>query len=139
MAVTDTTQASVNGGGHLVAPLGQHKPKPVEEEKGKTSPSVPPEIACVKHPLQHPWTLWYYRNDRTKSWQENLREVVTFATVEDFWAVFNHIESASRLGPGSDYSVFKAGIKPMWEDEKNANGGRWLLNLVNDWLNLVPW
>ncbi len=56
-------------------------------------------------------------------------QVVTFGTVEDFWAVYNHIELASRLGAGSDYSVFKKGIKPMWEDDKNKNGGRWLLNL----------
>lgn len=55
--------------------------------------------------------------------------MVTFSTVEDFWALYNHIELASRLSTGCDYSVFKAGIKPMWEDPKNRNGGRWLLNL----------
>ena len=84
---------------------------------------------AVKHPLQNSWTLWYYKNDRSKSWEENLREVVTFSTIEDFWALYNHIELASRLATGSDYSIFKAGIKPMWEDAANANGGRWLLNL----------
>ncbi len=29
----------------------------------------------VKHPLQYCWTLWYYKNDRSKNWQDNLREV----------------------------------------------------------------
>ena len=41
----------------------------------------------------------------------------------------NHIELSSRLVAGCDYSVFKAGIKPMWEDKANMNGGRWLINL----------
>ncbi len=45
--------------------------------------------------------------------------------------MYNHIELASRLGPNSDYSVFKKGVKPMWEDPRNANGGRWLINLVS--------
>ena len=38
--------------------------------------------------------------------------------VEDFWALYNHIELASRLAAGCDYSLFKEGVKPMWEDER---------------------
>ena len=49
--------------------------------------------------------------------------------IQDFWSVHNHIELSSRLVAGCDYSVFKAGIKPMWEDKANMNGGRWLINL----------
>ena len=30
---------------------------------------------------------------------------------------------------GCDYSLFKDGIEPMWEDEKNKRGGRWLITL----------
>ena len=30
---------------------------------------------------------------------------------------------------GCDYSLFKKGIKPMWEDDANKIGGRWLINL----------
>ena len=63
-----------------------------EAEDGKTEDGNDAEVnelaasmeqeLTIKHPLQHAWTLWYYRNDRTKSWEENLREVVTFDTVE---------------------------------------------------------
>lgn len=83
----------------------------------------------VKHPLQNRWTLWFMRNTKTKNWEDNLCEVTSFETVEDFWALYNHIESASKLSPGCDYSLFKAGIKPMWEDDRNKRGGRWLINL----------
>ena len=54
---------------------------------------------------------------------------MTFSYVEDFWAVYNHIELASRLAASCDYSVFKEGVKPMWEDSHNSNGGRWVINL----------
>ena len=56
-------------------------------------------------------------------------QVVTFSYVEDFWAVYNHIELASRLAASCDYSVFKNGVKPMWEDSHNSSGGRWVINL----------
>ena len=31
--------------------------------------------------------------------------------------------------PKTDYSLFKKGIQPMWEDSANKQGGRWLINL----------
>nr|KAF6391854.1 eukaryotic translation initiation factor 4E [Pipistrellus kuhlii] len=44
-------------------------------------------------------------------------------------SLYNHIQLSSNLMPGCDYSLFKDGIKPMWEDEKNKRGGRWLITL----------
>ena len=44
--------------------------------------------------------------------------ISTDCQVEDFWALYNHIELASRLAAGCDYSLFKEGVKPMWEDER---------------------
>lgn len=88
----------------------------------------PPEL-LIKHPLQNTWTLWYYENDRNNTWEENQRKITSFDTAEDFWSLYNHIKSASELRQGCDYSMFKQGIRPMWEDDANKNGGRWLINL----------
>uniref|UniRef100_A0A3P9I6G8 Eukaryotic translation initiation factor 4ea n=1 Tax=Oryzias latipes TaxID=8090 RepID=A0A3P9I6G8_ORYLA len=85
--------------------------------------------ACIKHPLQNRWTLWFFKNDKSKTWQANLRLISTFDTVEDFWALYNHIQLSSNLMSGCDYSLFKDGIEPMWEDERNRRGGRWLITL----------
>jgi len=87
------------------------------------------ELETFKHPLQNKWTLWYFKNDRAKDWESNQKQVITFSTVEDFWALYNHIENASKLGNGCDYSLFKEGIKPMWEDAHNEHGGKWLLQM----------
>jgi len=83
----------------------------------------------MKHPLQNTWTLWFFKNDKSQSWESNQKPVIDFNTVEDFWSLYNHIEEASKLQIGCDYSLFKKGIKPMWEDPKNMNGGRWLVSL----------
>jgi len=80
----------------------------------------------VKHPLQSPWELWYWKPEKGRNWIDNLLSVTRFDTVEDFWALYNHIELASNLQVGSDYCIFKAGVKPMWEDDRNKRGGRWL-------------
>ncbi|KAK9888400.1 hypothetical protein WA026_000651 [Henosepilachna vigintioctopunctata] len=83
----------------------------------------------IKHPLQCAWTMWYFENDRSQNWEDNVREIASFQTIEDFWALYNHIKPASELKQGNDYSLFKTGIKPMWEDPANKRGGRWLLSL----------
>uniref|UniRef100_A0A8C4TDQ3 Eukaryotic translation initiation factor 4E family member 1B n=1 Tax=Erpetoichthys calabaricus TaxID=27687 RepID=A0A8C4TDQ3_ERPCA len=75
------------------------------------------------------WALWFYKNDKSKTWQANLQLITKFDTVEDFWALYNHIQVASKLSSGCDYSLFKDGIEPMWEDRRNKCGGRWLITL----------
>jgi translation initiation factor 4E len=83
----------------------------------------------IKHPLQNAWTLWFFKNDKSRTWEENQRPIITVTTVEDFWSLYNHIEVASRLPPGADYSLFKEGIFPDWEDPRNQEGGRWIITL----------
>ncbi|OXU25695.1 hypothetical protein TSAR_012614 [Trichomalopsis sarcophagae] len=120
----------------------------VEKKEQETTnlEEFPPEL-LIKHPLQNTWTLWYYEQDKNKSWEESQREVTSFDTAEDFWrnisilnyldlidkfpfeTLYNHIKQASELRQGCDYSMFKQGIRPMWEDDANKNGGRWLINL----------
>lgn len=43
--------------------------------------------------------------------------------------LFHHIKAPSELRQGHDYAVFKKGIRPMWEDDANKMGGRWLISL----------
>ncbi|KAH9930547.1 translation initiation factor eIF 4e-like domain-containing protein [Epithele typhae] len=38
----------------------------------------------------------------------------------------------SKLERNSNYHLFKSGIKPMWEDDANANGGKWVLTMKNN-------
>lgn len=39
----------------------------------------------MKHPLEHEWTFWFFENNKSKAWLDNLHEVYTFNTIEDFW------------------------------------------------------
>jgi len=43
----------------------------------------------VKHQLQHAWTLWFTKPPSGKQdWNELLKEVITFDSVEEFWGIY---------------------------------------------------
>ncbi|KAI9825813.1 MAG: eukaryotic translation initiation factor 4E [Thelocarpon impressellum] len=81
----------------------------------------------VKHPLMHTWTLWFTKPPSGKgdNWNDLLKEVVTFDSVEEFWGVYNNITPTSELALKSDYHLFKQGVRPEWEDSQNKHGGKW--------------
>ena len=87
------------------------------------------EIALMKHPLANTWVFWWYKSDKSLSWEQNQIKVADVDTIEDFWQVYNYIEPASKLGKGCDYALFKKGIRPDWEDFQNMSGGRWMVVL----------
>ena len=95
------------------------------------SEPTPLEQAAVndenQHPLESSWDLWYLSADKNKEWDDRLTRLMTFQTVEDFWALYHHVQLPSKLPIGSDYMLFKTGIQPKWEDKKNADGGKWTI------------
>jgi len=100
-----------------------------QESKPEDTLDVPDPEFTIKHPLQNQWTLWFFKKENQKSWEDCQTPVTTFSTVEDFWSLYNHINPASRIPNSCDYSLFKEGVKPMWEDGGNRAGGRWVLNM----------
>ncbi|KAG0181364.1 eukaryotic translation initiation factor 4E [Apophysomyces sp. BC1034] len=103
----------------------------------------------VKHPLHNQWTLWFDnpgKKANSQSWSQNLKEIVTVDTVEDFWGVYNNIVKVNHLDTSSNYHLFKKGVRPEWEDPANAEGGKFSIQFprnrtgeaINDyWLYLL--
>lgn len=86
----------------------------------------------VKHPLNNDWGWWFFKNDKSRNWADNLKFIAEVGTVEDFWGLYNHVQPVSGLPSVCDYSFFKRGIEPMWEDKQNVQGGRWLLQTAKN-------
>ncbi|KAE8620462.1 hypothetical protein XENTR_v10010264 [Xenopus tropicalis] len=87
-----------------------------------------------EHPLQYKYTFWYSRRTpsrpaSTHNYEQNIRQFGTVASVEQFWRIYSHIVRPGDLTGYSDFHLFKDGIKPMWEDEANKNGGKWIIRL----------
>lgn len=112
----------------------------------------------VKHPLYSSWTLWFDspitrgRNlpqtpvsalpptpvaqtpgpAAAQGWMEDIKRVISFDSVEEFWGLYNNIVPPSQLPQKANYYLFKEGIIPAWEDEANKNGGKWSIQLPKD-------
>jgi len=64
------------------------------------------------------------------------------SSVEQFWRFYSHMVRPGDLTGHSDFHLFKEGIKPMWEDDANKNGGKWIIRLRKGlasrcWENLI--
>ncbi|KAF8439817.1 translation initiation factor eIF 4e-like domain-containing protein [Boletus edulis BED1] len=109
--------------------------------------------AAPEHPLQYIWTIFHDTKAKapyasTKSmgdegvpftavpesgdYEAGLTVIGEFDTVESFCRYFNWLKSPSKLERNSNYHIFKSGIKPMWEDAANAQGGKWVLTMKNN-------
>lgn len=83
-----------------------------------------------EHPLRNSWVL-YYRPPANKfsDYEKSTTKIATLGTVEDFWTIYSHLKRPSSLPTVSDYHIFKDGIRPVWEDEANKRGGKWIVRL----------
>ena len=39
----------------------------------------------IKFPLENSWSFHFYKNEKSKSWKENVKFITTVDFVEDFW------------------------------------------------------
>mmetsp|Transcript_17205 Transcript_17205/g.49158 ORF Transcript_17205/g.49158 Transcript_17205/m.49158 type:complete len:235 (-) Transcript_17205:240-944(-) len=91
-------------------------------------------------PLKTPWTLW----EQVATGSYSTSKVCTFHTAQQFWSVWNGVPQPSELlenkrffreqtnGPPLSIDalmIFREGIEPQWEDEANAKGGHFQIQL----------
>ncbi|XP_060800936.1 eukaryotic translation initiation factor 4E1 isoform X1 [Amyelois transitella] len=98
----------------------------VEEVTTKAEVMTTEPSERCKHPLENTWSFWLQANNK-KEWKDNLVELTSFDTVEDYWCLYHYMKLPSELTLGQDYAVFKKGIEPTWEDKENRQGGRWMI------------
>lgn len=92
--------------------------------------SAAPKQPAPEHPLQHAWIV-YYRPPTSKNsdYEKSIKPMARIDTVEGLWKVYTHLKKPSKLIQVSDYHVFKDGIRPVWEDDGNKEGGKFTLRL----------
>ncbi|KAG8084428.1 hypothetical protein GUJ93_ZPchr0010g9493 [Zizania palustris] len=60
-------------------------------------------------------------------YEDNIKKIIDFSTVESFWVCYCHLARPSSLPSPTDLHLFKEGIRPLWEDPANRNGGKWII------------
>ncbi|KAM0559767.1 hypothetical protein ACHAPJ_004291 [Fusarium lateritium] len=89
--------------------------------------------APLSHPLIDAWTFWY-RPPISKAhgfieYEKTLHEIATVRTAEEFWEIYSYLKRPSALPVVSDFHLFKRGIRPIWEDDVNKKGGKWVVRM----------
>ena len=84
--------------------------------------------------LNNEFTFWltFFNKSKDKQLEEfedNMKPLGTFSTVESFWNIYQHMKRPYDLPRGSEFFLFKNGIRPLWEDSKNAGGGRFFISI----------
>eukprot|EP01065_Artemidia_motanka_P052335 TRINITY_DN942_c0_g2_i1.p1 TRINITY_DN942_c0_g2~~TRINITY_DN942_c0_g2_i1.p1 ORF type:complete len:705 (+),score=317.79 TRINITY_DN942_c0_g2_i1:335-2449(+) len=87
--------------------------------------------------LANEWTIWFDKSGRrakSKAKGRNLYddcivELGSFNTVQGFWAYWESLH-VHNLKDHCNLRVFKKGIKPLWEDQSNRDGGKWVVRGV---------
>jgi translation initiation factor 4E len=88
-------------------------------------------LNCV---CSHRWVFWFRQQrapgNKITNYEEGIKKISAFASVESFWSLWTHLHPPSALLPTTDYLLFHQGIRrPVWEDPLNLPGGKWILRL----------
>ncbi|KAJ5562971.1 hypothetical protein N7461_001732 [Penicillium sp. DV-2018c] len=114
------------GGNELKTP-GREVPVDHDEATRKVFDS-PAVSAPGEHPLKSTWIVWYRPpTPKYSDYEKSTVPLASINSVESFWAVYSHLKRPSLLPTVSDYHIFKKGIRPVWEDEANRRGGKWIV------------
>ena len=82
------------------------------------------------HPLKSTWVIWYRPpTPKYSDYEKSTIPLASISSVESFWSVYAHLKRPSLLPTVSDYHIFKKGIRPVWEDDANKKGGKWIVRL----------
>jgi len=104
---------------------------PVETSEADSLPqSQPSSKDSSEHQLRSTWNL-FYRPPANKysDYEKSTLKLASLSSVESFWTIYSHLKPPSLLPTVSDYHIFKDGIRPVWEDEANKRGGKWIIRL----------
>lgn len=83
--------------------------------------------------LKHAWTFWYDEQPQKgmthAEYESTVVRIGTFDTIQAFWRYYNNIVDPAVFPAYSNLRMFKANIKPLWEDPANSNGGKWTISV----------
>ncbi|KAE9572616.1 Eukaryotic translation initiation factor 4E type 2 [Colletotrichum fructicola] len=85
------------------------------------------------HQLKYEWVTWCRppqpKGQPYQEYAKSLTPMIHCNSVEEFWVGYPHLKRPSELSVGWEYHFFKRGVRPIWEDDENRSGGKWVLRL----------
>ncbi|KAK3327634.1 translation initiation factor eIF 4e-like domain-containing protein [Cercophora scortea] len=131
-AKTPSAEKSAKDGGLGSKAIGKPASNASLAESNKTTTNSVASTTPI-HQLHNSWVFWF-RPPISKAngfieYEKTLHPIASCDTAEEFFTVYEHLKRPSTLPLVSDYHLFKKGIRPIWEDEENKRGGKWVVRL----------
>lgn len=127
----------------------EEKPKSEEIPKENKDPPNIDNNNSSKTKLENKFAFWFRISEEilknqlpnkainSNEYESQVKKIGEFDTIEDFWAIFQHLRKPDSCNPGIEFQLFKVPIKPMWEDEYNKNGGKISLKLRKQYTTII--
>jgi len=121
-----------------------------QQQQQQQQPPPPRSLPPCHHALNGAFTFWVLRRQKkggggataeaasagaapgtdVEDYEKALKRVASFDTVEGFWAIYGHLmRPTERVQGTTDLHLFRAGIRPVWEDPSNKRGGKWTIKI----------
>jgi len=117
-----------------------------EVSSNETSTEMLPSSPSI---LNHTWSLWYdlqpKKGLQLEDYRKLLQKVGDLNSISSFWSTWHQLFQ-NLPDQVCNFQVFKEGIEPIWEHERNIKGGKWVITRatdsavednIKDWLSLV--
>lgn len=85
-----------------------------------------------QNPLEYRYTFWLSKRKsvlKGKNYENCMTKLGSFETVQQFWKMYSFMKRPSKVDDHCDLMLFKSGIRPLWEEESNREGGRWSIRI----------
>ncbi|PVU97860.1 hypothetical protein BB561_000226 [Smittium simulii] len=90
------------------------------------------DATSLQHPLNDSWTFWYMHREpgqKILNYEAATINIASFSTVDEFWNVYTHLRRPNDMPTVLDFHLFKLGVRPVWEDQSNILGGKWMIRI----------
>ena len=70
-----------------------------------------------------------------EEYEKQIKKIAEFDSIEDFWAIFQHLRKPDSCRPGIEFQLFRGNIKALWEDDNN--GGKVSIQLCKGYTTII--
>lgn len=88
------------------------------------------------------WTLYFHHPTDNEWGIESYQKIIEIRTPKDFWNIFTCL--GNDVIENSMLFFMKEDLPPLWEDDRNKNGGCWSFkiykkNITKTWIDLCSY
>ncbi|PVV01705.1 hypothetical protein BB560_003865 [Smittium megazygosporum] len=130
--VSQATEKETLSFAKILGSKDQAEPLSKEQSTSATVNQIDAPTTPNSHPLQYSWTFWYMHREpgqKIVDYEASTIKIGSFFTVEEFWNVYTHTIRPNDMPIILDLHLFRFGVRPVWEDEMNINGGKWMIRI----------